>query len=86
MEIVGLVDWLFGCSHRRTTFPRTPRAAPGNAEKAETYVACLQCGRHLSYDWDAMRIGARQVAGTGPVPVIRAAIFQPEAQGSARTQ
>ena len=23
--LVGPVDWVFGCSHRRTTFPRTVR-------------------------------------------------------------
>lgn len=89
MQIMRLVDWLFGCSHRRTTFPRTSRVAAGagagQAAKAETYVACLQCGRQIPYDWVTMRTGVRQAAGTGLVPVTSAALFQPEAQGSART-
>lgn len=65
MQIMALVDWLFGCSHRRTTFPRTSRVAAdaraGQAAKTETYVACLQCGRQIRYDWGAMRTGVREV-------------------------
>jgi len=38
---------LFGCRHRRTTFPLT---AGGR-----TYVCCLACGRELEYDWQGMR-------------------------------
>jgi hypothetical protein len=55
LHLVVLGDWLFGCSHRKTTFPITLRAtvsADGQqGTQAETYVACLQCGRHLAYDW-----------------------------------
>lgn len=80
MQIMAVVDWLFGCSHRRTTFPRTSRVAAGagQAAKAETYVACLQCGRQIPYDWSSMRIGGREVGVTS------ATLFQPEAEGSAR--
>lgn len=42
-----LLWWLFGCSHRRTTFPLT---------KKRTYVVCLECGREFQYDWQKMRI------------------------------
>jgi hypothetical protein len=44
-----LFDLLFGCRHKRKTFPR------GAAE--DCYVACLDCGKHFTYDWSAMRIG-----------------------------
>ena len=49
----GLGDWLYGCSHHRTTFPITLREQPGT--HVETYIVCLDCGRHLAYNWVAMR-------------------------------
>lgn len=65
-----LVNALFGCSHRRTTFPLTPGrkmlASPG-ATRHGTYVVCLDCGKEFGYDWDEMRVGepvAAQLATT----------------------
>jgi hypothetical protein len=52
-----LADWLYGCSHDRTTFPITLRSDPGSP--AETYIVCLQCGRHLDYNWTAMHLTTR---------------------------
>ena len=56
-----VADWLYGCSHRRTTFPITLRPDPDKngqqSMRTETYIVCLQCGRHLAYDWTAMRPG-----------------------------
>jgi hypothetical protein len=52
-----LLNALFGCSHRKTTFPLTPRrklACTGGP--AETYVVCLNCGTEFAYDWQTMRI------------------------------
>ena len=48
----GLEDWLFGCAHHRMTFPMTLRAGVGGGPRAqsETYIACLDCGRHFAYD------------------------------------
>jgi hypothetical protein len=57
--LAGIADWIRGCSHSKTTFPMTlsPSVdAGGQRAPAETYVACLACGRHLAYDWSAMRI------------------------------
>jgi hypothetical protein len=53
-----LLNVLFGCSHRRTTFPLTPARKVGksNARNA-TYVVCLDCGKEFDYDWQEMRIG-----------------------------
>ncbi len=65
VRLVGLADWLYGCSHRRTTFPITLRASVSadgqRGTQAETYVVCLECGRHFAYDWTTMRI--TQAAG-----------------------
>jgi hypothetical protein len=53
---------LFGrCAHERTTFPQTPTRRCG--PRAETYVACLDCGAEFAYDWRAMqaqRAGQRE--------------------------
>jgi hypothetical protein len=48
---------MFGCSHKRTTFPITLRSplSPGAARKA-TYVVCLDCGREFDYHWKAMQM------------------------------
>lgn len=72
-RLVYLLDWLFGCSHRRTTFPITLRGSASvdrqRGVEAETYIVCLECGRHLAYDWTRMRITRQRVAwgGTGRV-------------------
>jgi hypothetical protein len=51
--IAGL---LWGCRHRKTTRPITLPAEDAAGRKpgamADTYVACLDCGRHLAYDWN----------------------------------
>jgi RNase P subunit RPR2 len=53
-----LLDSLFGCSHRRTTFPLTPsRKMASTTNRHGTYVVCLDCGQEFRYDWKAMRIG-----------------------------
>ena len=53
--LAGLANLFCGCSHGRTTFPITLQA--------RTYVACLECGRHLPYDWTRMRIARWRRAG-----------------------
>jgi hypothetical protein len=59
MSLAKLTDWLFGCAHRNTSFPRTPKRSTGAegepASPADTYVTCLECGRHVPYDWATMR-------------------------------
>lgn len=50
----ALLNALFGCSHRRTTFPLTSPAKNGSC--TETYVVCLSCGTEFQYDWEEMRI------------------------------
>jgi hypothetical protein len=59
----ALLGFLFGCSHRTTSFPlttpriTTPRTLGKNVGHSETYVVCLDCGTRLLYDWQQMRIG-----------------------------
>jgi hypothetical protein len=60
----AMANWLFGCSHRRTSFPITFRnrdAGLTHSGGLETYVVCLDCGKHFAYDWAEMRI-AKQPA------------------------
>lgn len=56
--MASLLNALFGCSHRRTTFPITParRAGFGSSNKA-TYVVCLDCGKEFAYNWQEMKVG-----------------------------
>jgi hypothetical protein len=53
----ALLNYLFGCSHERTTFPLTHTAKFGNRQRA-TYIACLHCGAEFAYDWEHMRVGS----------------------------
>jgi hypothetical protein len=57
--IAKLLDVLFGCKHSNYTFPITIRPRPRRNSAASltgTYVACLDCGRELPYDWEDMKI------------------------------
>ena len=68
--MTSLINSLFGCSHRRTTFPITPSRRTGftNANKG-TYVVCLDCGKEFGYNWHEMKVGeAVKPAATGHRP------------------
>jgi hypothetical protein len=59
--IAKIFDSLFGCSHRNYSFPRSSRVKggvrrTGAALLTGNYVACLDCGKELPYDWKAMKI------------------------------
>ena len=56
--VQAVANMFFGCQHRRTTFPLTPQRKNGVASRYGTYVACLDCGEELAYNWDEMRMGA----------------------------
>jgi len=59
--IANLLDSFFGCSHSHYSFPRSTglhsvsRRTPA-ASLTGTYVACLDCGKELPYDWEAMKV------------------------------
>jgi hypothetical protein len=57
--LAKLVDTLFGCRHSKYSFPVTLRGRsrrPQAAALTGTYVACLNCGRELPYDWQEMKV------------------------------
>lgn len=61
--ITDLVDMLFGCSHKRYTFPITAKGAARHMAAASptgTYVVCLDCGKEFAYDWDRMKVVSRR--------------------------
>lgn len=58
-----LLNAMFNCSHRRTTFPQT--AVRG---VSRTYIVCLDCGKEFAYDWATMRVG-EPVMPRDPAPL-----------------
>jgi len=54
-----LFDMVFGCSHRRCSFPITVRGKQRRSPAASvtgTYVVCLDCGQEFPYDWNEMKL------------------------------
>lgn len=60
------VTSLFGCAHRRCTFPITAKIAgpapSGGKPSKTTYVVCLDCGKEFPYDWQEMKLVSKHVA------------------------
>lgn len=52
--LTWLLDVLVGCTHDRTTWPQTPINSRTRRPVGPTYVACLNCGREIPYDWDGL--------------------------------
>ncbi len=58
MTFSGIFDALFGCAHKRYSFPITAKHGQRRNEAASvtgTYVVCLDCGREFPYDWQEMK-------------------------------
>lgn len=54
-----IFDALFGCWHKRVSFPLTGRQGQrrsGAAAATGTYIVCLDCGKEFAYDWKKMRV------------------------------
>jgi hypothetical protein len=66
---MSLFDLVFGCWHKRCSFPITVcgnlRRSTVAASVTGTYVACLDCGREFPYDWSQMKILAYKLALRG---------------------
>jgi len=64
-----ILDMLFGCAHRRYSFPMTLRGGARSraASITGTYVVCLKCGKEMPYDWKEMRVVTRHAE---PTPVV----------------
>jgi hypothetical protein len=69
-----LFDVVFGCSHKRCSFPITVRGKQRRSPAASvtgTYVVCLDCGHEFPYDWNQMKlIDRKPAASSNPVPVV----------------
>ncbi len=72
---MGFLDLMFGCPHKRFSFPITVRGAKRRSSEAAsltgTYVVCLECGHEFPYDWNEMKVvrdssPARIAAATQP--------------------
>ena len=67
---MGLFDMVFGCSHKRCSFPITVRGKLRRSPAASitgTYVVCLDCGGEFEYDWKEMKIlGRRETLAVVP--------------------
>jgi len=70
--INALVNALFRCSHRKTTFPLT-----SGRTFDHTYVVCLDCGTEFNYDWQEMRMGKAIPARRGKAVTAEPAIQAP---------
>ena len=72
-RLARIADWLYGCKHRKTSFPVTvPAVVAGNgrpAVAAETYVVCLGCGRRFGYDWGTMRLDKQRTVPVEGRPI-----------------
>ena len=68
-----LFDMVFGCSHKRCSFPITVRGKQRRSPAASltgTYVVCLDCGQEFAYDWNEMKlVDPRNNDHTDAVPV-----------------
>jgi hypothetical protein len=54
----GMLDVLFGCTHRNYSFPVTPKDRRSTSASSLTgvYVVCLNCGHEMPYDWKEMKL------------------------------
>ena len=68
--VVSLLDLVFGCSHKRCSFPITVRGKARRSPAASvtgTYIVCLDCGKEFPYDWKQMKmVSAKSVAAAEP--------------------
>jgi len=69
---MSVFDLIFGCSHKRCSFPITVRGKLRRSEAASvtgTYVVCLDCGKEFPYDWTEMRmVRSRRQTSQAPEP------------------
>jgi hypothetical protein len=66
----NVFDVLFGCCHKRLSFPITTknRRHLEAAEVTGTYVVCLECGKEFPYDWHRMQVVSSSREMNRPLP------------------
>jgi hypothetical protein len=71
---MSLFDLVFGCSHKRCSFPMSTRGAKRRSPAASltgTYVVCLDCGKEFPYDWKTMKVvRSRNIQAERVSPVV----------------
>jgi len=74
---MSVFNMLFGCWHKRCSFPITVRGKLRRRAAASvtgTYVVCLDCGQEFPYDWNKMKrvkvVPKPQTASSEPVTVL----------------
>jgi hypothetical protein len=74
---MSLFDLVFGCWHKRCSFPITARGklrrSTAAASVTGTYVVCLDCGREFPYDWSQMKMlesKSRTARAAEPVNIV----------------
>ncbi len=70
--LTSILNAMFGCSHKRTTFPITARGS--QSARKGTYVCCLDCGEEFDYNWKEMKVDLHAVTPaqpTGSLSVVR---------------
>jgi hypothetical protein len=68
-----LFDMVFGCSHKRCSFPITVRGKLRRSPAASvtgTYVVCLDCGQEFPYDWNQMKLVDTQASPAESTPAL----------------
>lgn len=74
-----LFEMMFGCAHKRCSFPITVRGKLRRSPAASvtgTYVVCLDCGQEFPYDWNQMKLVDAQPS---PVAEVKPAFSGPKA-------
>ncbi len=80
--LANVFDMLFGCWHRKYSFPISAKKTDINhshaADLTGTYVVCLDCGKEFPYDWNQMKIvsGEPERAAASPLGAAAAVSFE----------
>ncbi len=71
-------DMLFGCWHKRYSFPITAKKGVKTHSHAAsltgTYVVCLDCGKEFPYDWNQMKVLSAESKHSDPEPISAEAV------------
>jgi hypothetical protein len=76
--LADVFDMLFGCWHRKYSFPITTKKGSDHHSHAAsvtgTYVVCLNCGKEFPYDWNQMKMLSPESEHTESAPLTAKAV------------